>query len=824
MPIQRVHQSNFNRGEIDPNLVSRNDLNAYGSALSKARNVLINNQGSVERRPGTVFRADLGATTRLESFIFSGEQEYIFGFQNTALKIYSTNGTLLQTITSCSWTTSQLFDLSMTQQGDTMIICHESFMPQIIKRTGATTFAKSTFAFDTSIDGYRIFQPYFKFADADVTLDPSSTSAGTITLTASESYFTSSYVGTTIEIEGSEATITGYTSGTVVTATLKKELSVELDPDPLATQQGTKIIKVTQVAHGLANSASVTISGAEDIFDADGNGLSSATINGTYSVTVVDNDHYTINVGGIVNAAESVDGGGARVVVKTHAPTRNWKEQVLSDVHGYPKAVAFHEQRLYFAGVTNIPDLIAGSKVGEFFNFDIGESEDADSVQIQIASNEINEIRHLVSGKVLEVLTNTAEFYLKPPVGKPVTPSDIQVVRQSSLGSQRKAKPRLFDGATVFVQNNGKTVREYLFSSSLEEFSSGSISIEANHLIDTPTDSARISSIGNKPEQLFFLVNTDGTLAVYSAQRLQKILGWFLWETDGTIESITTTTDFIYIAVKRNINSADVYYLEQYATTVFDVPTDMTVTKTISGSYQPHGTPLTKGSVSSSSTFIIDGTTAQPLAGETFQFGGSGTVHTIQSSVATGNSNEYAISIDSAVSESDNTALQFVTSRTFTGLNSSPDMRGKVVHATSGSAEGSDVKYYGSATVTSGGVAVFDIPASAIDIGLSNTLQIKTLPVEPQIRTSGGTATLTAYPRKIAKATIELINTYNIKLNGNDVLLNDGQNINNLGVVDSFTGKRDVHFLGYDNEPDIEITQSVPLPIRLLGITSEVYY
>ena len=824
MPIQRVHQSNFNRGEIDPNLVSRNDLNAYGSALSKARNVLINNQGSVERRPGTVFRADLGATTRLESFIFSGEQEYIFGFQNTALKIYSTNGTLLQTITSCSWTTSQLFDLSMTQQGDTMIICHESFMPQIIKRTGATTFAKSTFAFDTSIDGYRIFQPYFKFADAEVTLDPSSTSAGTITLTASESYFTSSYVGTTIEIEGSEATITGYTSGTVVTATLKKELSVELDPDPLATQQGTTIVKVTQVAHGLANSASVTISGAEDIFDSDGGGITSATINGTYSVTVIDNDHYTINVGGLNLATESVDGGGARVVVKTHATTRNWKEQVLSDVHGYPKAVAFHEQRLYFAGVTNIPDLIAGSKVGEFFNFDIGESEDADSIQIQIASNEINEIRHLVSGKVLEVLTNTAEFYLKPPVGKPVTPSDIQVVRQSSLGSQRKAKPRLFDGATVFVQNNGKTVREYLFSSSLEEFSSGSISIEANHLIDTPTDSARISSIGNKPEQLFFLVNTDGTLAVYSAQRLQKILGWFLWETDGTIESITTTTDFIYIAVKRNINSADVYYLEQYATTVFDVPTDMTVTKTISGSYQPHGTPLTKGSVSSSSTFIIDGTTAQPLAGETFQFGGSGTVHTIQSSVATGNSNEYAISIDSAVSESDNTALQFVTSRTFTGLNSSPDMRGKVVHATSGSAEGSDVKYYGSATVTSGGVAVFDIPASAIDIGLSNTLQIKTLPVEPQIRTSGGSATLTAYPRKIAKATIELINTYNIKLNGNDVLLNDGQNINNLGVVDSFTGKRDVHFLGYDNEPDIEITQSVPLPIRLLGITSEVYY
>ena len=98
------------------------------------------------------------------------------------------------------------------------------------------------------------------------------------------------------------------------------------------------------------------------------------------------------------------------------------------------------------------------------------------------------------------------------------------------------------------------------------------------------------------------------------------------------------------------------------------------------------------------------------------------------------------------------------------------------------------------------------------------------MPVEAQIRTSGGTATLTAFPRKIAKATIELSSSYNIKLNGDDVPLNNTANINNSGIVDSFTGKKEVHFLGYDNEPNIEITQSVPLPLRILGITSEVYY
>ena len=56
------------------------------SGLEKARNVILNNQGSVERRPGTVFRADLGEQTRLERFIFNESQEYIFGFQNTQLK------------------------------------------------------------------------------------------------------------------------------------------------------------------------------------------------------------------------------------------------------------------------------------------------------------------------------------------------------------------------------------------------------------------------------------------------------------------------------------------------------------------------------------------------------------------------------------------------------------------------------------------------------------------------------------------------------------------------------------------------------------------
>ena len=45
MPIQRIHQASFVRGELDPKIVSRVDVVAYEQGLKKARNVLTLNQG-----------------------------------------------------------------------------------------------------------------------------------------------------------------------------------------------------------------------------------------------------------------------------------------------------------------------------------------------------------------------------------------------------------------------------------------------------------------------------------------------------------------------------------------------------------------------------------------------------------------------------------------------------------------------------------------------------------------------------------------------------------------------------------------------------------
>jgi len=817
MARQRIHQSSFLRGELDPTIISRVDLSAYSQGLKKARNVIPINQGGIERRGGSVARADLGGASRLEAFIFNQNQEYVFAFQNQTLKIYSTNGTLVATLSSCPWITADLFEMDMTQSGDTMIITHQDFVPQVIQRIGATSFTRTAFGFETSVNGEQTYQPYFKFADDDITLDINNTSKGsTVTLTTNTAYWTSAYVGMIVRYHGTEILITGYTSSTVITGTLLADVSIELDDDPFKTTQGSGTVEVTMVAHGFTNGSSITISGAEDIFDTDGNGLATGNLNGTFTITVTDDNHFTYVAGSSDTATESVDGGGVRVLVTGHPPTRNWDEQVFSSINGFPNTVTFHEQRLFFGGVTALPDGIQASMVADFFNFDVGDGEDSDSVQIQIASDQVNEIRHLISGKVLQILTSTGEFFLKPQVSKPITPTDIRIISQSNLGSQLKAKPRIFDNATIFIQNNGKTVREFLFSAAAEEFSSNSISLLSNHLISTPNDTAKLTSIADRTEQFYFVVNSDGTIGIFTSQRNEKIAGWMQWNTDGEYESVACTTNGIYTAVKRTINGSPYYSLEQQASTSFDVPTDYTVTATVSGSYQPHGVPKVNGAISSTTTMIADGFTNAPSQGETFQFGGSGTIYTIQSATATGNSGEYTIVINASVSQSNNTTLQFVTSKVFSGLTTHV---GKTVFATAGSTEGGAIYYYGSGVVDGSGNVIIDTPTTACDIGLDYSITLETLPIDATIQ--GGQ--LTGLPRKIGKSVIELSSTYNVQINSNDVVLTE-TTLNTSSGLTSFTGKKEVYTLGYSLEPNLTITQSAPLPVRILGITSEIYY
>lgn len=79
--VFRTPQSNFSKGEIGPQLYGRYDVDAWRSAVKRARNVVVMKFGGLEKRPGfelvgEVLLDNLDLPVRLIPFQFSREQAY----------------------------------------------------------------------------------------------------------------------------------------------------------------------------------------------------------------------------------------------------------------------------------------------------------------------------------------------------------------------------------------------------------------------------------------------------------------------------------------------------------------------------------------------------------------------------------------------------------------------------------------------------------------------------------------------------------------------------------------------------------------------------
>ena len=459
MPQVKTLLSTFSAGELDPNLASRSDVTAYFQGCTQLKNFSLLQQGGVMRRPGSLHIDTLASTGRLLPFIFSDTEEYLFVFLNTKLRIYDVNNStisLTQEITSCPWTTAMLFELNFAQYGDTMYVVHRLMQPQEILRTSATAFTVSNFAFAAHSSTNPVYQPYYKFAPATMTLTPSATS-GTINLTTSAAYWTDDLEGIRVRYKGKEVLTTTKASTTVMAGTVKE----------------------------------------------------------TLASTTADQD---------------------------------WDEQAFSAAQGYPSAVVFHEDRLWFAGTPALPNGIFASQTSDYDNFDVDNASASDAIQVLLGTDQVNEVRHLVSSRNLQLFTDSGEFYETSATTTAATPASITFRRQTPHGADR-TQPQLLDGATLFSQKNGKSIREFLYTDLESAYTADSISLTSGHLINTPTDSTVIYGNEKRPEQFAFWVMNDGTMSVFHSIRSEKLAGWTEWNTRYTS---TSNTGFISIQAIDN--------------------------------------------------------------------------------------------------------------------------------------------------------------------------------------------------------------------------------------------------------------------------------
>lgn len=536
--------TNFQSGELSPRLEGRIDLQKYQSGVQQLTNMLVFPQGGATRRPGTYYAGSSKSNgkVRLIPFEFSDEQAYIIELGANYMRFYTDGGLLVsggsavEVVTPYSVT--EIFELTYTQSADVIYFAHKDHEPAKLTRTTATSF---TFQDIDFVDG-----PWLDENTTDITLYASA-ATGSVTITASAALFTSDDVGRYIrfrevlEIEHDEwAASTSYNDGDSV------------------RYNGHVYEQVTGSTQTSGNTPPVHTEGTETYgaidweYKHDDTGY--VEITGFTSPTVV-------------TATVKEDDGGIAVlpdhIIGAANATKKWSLGAFGGDQGFPRAVAFYEERLYFAGTTGQPQTIFGSVTADFENHTPG-TEDDKAINVTIASDQVNVIKHMIQGRFLQILTSSAEFTMSGGTGtQPVTPTNVNVLRETTFGAS-SVRPVRAGSSTIMVQKGQTKVKEVTFNLDVDGLTGRDLTVLAEHLARVGLDDMTWQQ---EPELILWFVRSDGQLLGLSYDPQNNTIAWHkhILGGAGVVESIASipsgSEDQVYLSVKRTINSVETRHI-----------------------------------------------------------------------------------------------------------------------------------------------------------------------------------------------------------------------------------------------------------------------
>jgi len=137
-------QATFSRGELDPELVTRPDLELFRAALAECENFITLKRGGFRRRGGTRFIGevkDSGAGAWLMPFEFGSGQTYMLEAGDFYFRVHTSAGRVGTVEVSTPYSLAVLPDLKFVQSTDTLFVTGGGIRPQAVKRYGETSWA-----------------------------------------------------------------------------------------------------------------------------------------------------------------------------------------------------------------------------------------------------------------------------------------------------------------------------------------------------------------------------------------------------------------------------------------------------------------------------------------------------------------------------------------------------------------------------------------------------------------------------------------------------------------------------------------------------------
>jgi hypothetical protein len=255
--------------------------------------------------------------------------------------------------------------------------------------------------------------------------------------------------------------------------------------------------------------------------------------------------------------------------------TTLYSQPAFSAAGGYPRCVAFHGSRLWFAGTSANPGRLWASETDNYYTFLRG-TLDTSGIDVTLGAQESNEIRWMKSrGKVLIIGTTGEEWTIDSGDADLVlTPTNIRARRRTNNGASG-IPAELVGDAMLMIARGGRRVHEFTYQFSSDQYTAPNLTILAEHITQGGIVQMAYQST---PDPILWCVMGNGSLAGFSYSREQQITAWHRHTTgddaSDAFESVAViygagVSDEVWFVVRRTIGGVTVRNIERFDPAVF---------------------------------------------------------------------------------------------------------------------------------------------------------------------------------------------------------------------------------------------------------------
>ncbi len=570
MSETNIISSGFSYGEIDPKLAARVDFAAYQRGVKTARNVLSIPQGGFTRRFGTRYTATLTATNykyaELYSFVYDDSAVYCCVFQNNVINLYLEN--TLQANVTTTYPAAVVQKLSFTQIDNRLIILNENFAPaQLIRSANAANIIAGV----DNVNNYITVTTGLiaGVIVAGTVLPITFTTAGTLPTTDPQIYVNTLYYARVID-----------------------NTHIRIFSTPEDAADNVNFYTITAVGGGVSNVivqntwvlSNIPFSNlpaydfdAFATYSAAGFTFAASAVSGTVGTPL------TITASGAVFTAAHVgglligNGGIMRITVFTDTTHVNGYtyddfintsafpgrdaflgEPAWSATRGYPRCGTYFQERFFLAGSRQIPNGLWGSTIFAPFDFNDAESLPDNAIAFYPAAGLSNFIKALTSSKSLIVHSNTGNYSTPLTSDLPLTPSNFSLTEQNKDGIS-SVVPVFIDNQIVYADRSNRNLKSMFWDIVQSSYVNTNISLPSAHLVQTPEDMAVFSEPAFTDGFFVLVINSDGKLAIFNSLTEQDVRGWTKADTSqnriNIITGVDATNDYLTITTALVVDS-----------------------------------------------------------------------------------------------------------------------------------------------------------------------------------------------------------------------------------------------------------------------------